>query len=174
MSAAPTPPHKRARRIASAPADTGPPRRVASAGERGNAANAGGKRDPIAPLNLPAYAAKKEEPPTAAAAAPAVPAKPKPKPKRADRRRTIARFTTAILRAGGSNAFIARDGLGYRKAFDRFLVETYGDTFGEGGYWYENARVEPFFRVLFHIATEGRVHLDHDAVGLCTLIQVDP
>jgi hypothetical protein len=37
-------------------------------------------------------------------------------PKRADRRRTIARFTTAILRAGGSNAFIARDGLGYRKA----------------------------------------------------------
>ena len=41
--------------------------------------------------------------------------KPKAKnPKRADRRRTIARFTTAILRAGGSNAFIARDGLGYR------------------------------------------------------------
>jgi hypothetical protein len=71
-------------------------------------------------------------------AAPAAKAdKPKAKnPKRADRRRTIARFTTAILRAGGSNAFIARDGLGYRKAFDRFLVETYGDTFAEGGYWY--------------------------------------
>ena len=92
--------------------------------------------------------------------------KPKAKnPKRADRRRTIARFTTAILRAGGSNAFIARDGLGYRKAFDRFLVETYGDTFAEGGYWYENARVEPFFRVLFHIATDGRVQLDPDAVN---------
>lgn len=86
-------------------------------------------------------------------------------PKRADRRRTIARFTTAILRAGGSNAFIARDGLGYRKAFDRFLVETYGETFAEGGYWYENARVEPFFRVLFHVATEGRVNLDHDTVN---------
>ena len=86
-------------------------------------------------------------------------------PKRADRRRTIARFTTAILRAGGSNAFIARDGLGYRKAFDRFLVETYGETFAEGGYWYENARVEPFFRVLFHVATEGRVHIDHDTVN---------
>jgi len=92
--------------------------------------------------------------------------KPKAKnPKRADRRRTIARFTTAILRAGGSNAFIARDGLGYRKAFDRFLVETYGETFAEGGYWYENARVEPFFRVLFHIATDGRVQLDHDSVN---------
>ena len=92
--------------------------------------------------------------------------KPKSKnPKRADRRRTIARFTTAILRAGGSNAFIARDGLGYRKAFDRFLVETYGDTFAEGGYWYENARVEPFFRVLFHVATEGRVSLDHEHVN---------
>ena len=86
-------------------------------------------------------------------------------PKRADRRRTIARFTTAILRAGGSNAFIARDGLGYRKAFDRFLVETYGETFAEGGYWYENARVEPFFRVLFHVATDGRVRVDHDAVN---------
>ena len=100
-------------------------------------------------------------------AAPAAKAdKPKAKnPKRADRRRTIARFTTAILRAGGSNAFIARDGLGYRKAFDRFLVETYGDTFAEGGYWYENARVEPFFRVLFHIATDGRVQLDPDAVN---------
>ena len=103
----------------------------------------------------------------AAQAAPAAKAdKPKAKnPKRADRRRTIARFTTAILRAGGSNAFIARDGLGYRKAFDRFLVETYGDTFAEGGYWYENARVEPFFRVLFHIATDGRVQLDPDAVN---------
>jgi hypothetical protein len=86
-------------------------------------------------------------------------------PKRADRRRTIARFTTAILRAGGSNAFIARDGLGYRKAFDRFLVETYGETFSEGGYWYENARVEPFFRVMFYIATSGRVQLDHDEVN---------
>ena len=86
-------------------------------------------------------------------------------PKRADRRRTIARFTTAILRAGGSNAFIARDGLGYRKAFDRFLVETYGETFAEGGYWYENARVEPFFRVLFHVATDGRVRMDHDVVN---------
>jgi len=58
-----------------------------------------------------------------------------------------------------------------REAFDRFLVETYGNTFSEGtgsslgGYWYENARVEPFFRVLFHIATEGRVQLSVDAVN---------
>lgn len=101
----------------------------------------------------------------AAAPAAAGPAKKAKNPKRADRRRTIARFTTAILRAGGSNAFIARDGLGYRKAFDRFLVETYGSTFAEGGYWYENARVEPFFRILFHVATEGRVNLDENAVN---------
>jgi len=53
----------------------------------------------------------------------------------------------------------------WRRAFDRFLVETYGNTFSEGMYWYENARVEPFFRVLFHIATEGRVQLSEDAVN---------
>ena len=120
-----------------------------------------------APAAAPAPAATPSPPLGARATQTASAAKP-PKtknPKRADRRRTIARFTTAILRAGGSNAFIARDGLGYRKAFDRFLVETYGETFAEGGYWYENARVEPFFRVLFHVATDGRVRVDHDVVN---------
>jgi len=147
-----TPPHKRQRRIQSAPtADTCT--RWGSAPSGG--AGCKGDRPPVLPLDIK-LSAKMVEPAL----------KPKPKnPKRADRRRTIARFTTAILRAGGSNAFIARDGLGYRKAFDRFLVETYGDTFGEGGYWYENARVEPFFRVLFHVATDGRIKLDHDAVN---------
>ena len=52
------------------------------------------------------------------------------KPKRADRRRTIARFTTAILRAEGSHVFISRDGLGYRKALDKFLAQAKrGKTF---------------------------------------------
>ena len=172
VSAVPTPPHKRQRRINSAPADSGPsrwqsaPNEKSAANGRETKPHAAGKavaRQPMPLVDNVAVpkAAEKEEAPTVATAP-----KPKPKnPKRADRRRTIARFTTAILRAGGSNAFIARDGLGYRKAFDRFLVETYGDTFAEGGYWYENARVEPFFRVLFHIATDGRVQLDHDAVN---------
>ena len=120
----------------------------------------------LEPVAAPSPAATPSPPPGARQTPSSLAAKPKTKnPKRADRRRTIARFTTAILRAGGSNAFIARDGLGYRKAFDRFLVETYGETFAEGGYWYENARVEPFFRVLFHVATDGRVRVDHDAVN---------
>eukprot|EP00227_Mantoniella_beaufortii_P021342 CAMPEP_0197584568 /NCGR_PEP_ID=MMETSP1326-20131121/7142_1 /TAXON_ID=1155430 /ORGANISM="Genus nov. species nov., Strain RCC2288" /LENGTH=413 /DNA_ID=CAMNT_0043148955 /DNA_START=277 /DNA_END=1515 /DNA_ORIENTATION=+ len=152
-----TPPHKRSRRIASAPAATGPPRWGSAPGKSGAA---GVGRQPIAPLDITLVLSK------GGAAVLLEPAKKAKNPKRADRRRTIARFTTAILRAGGSNAFIARDGLGYRKAFDRFLVETYGDTFGEGGYWYENARVEPFFRVLFHIATEGRIQLSEEAVNL--------
>ena len=53
-------------------------------------------------------------------------------------------------------------------------METYGDTFGEGGYWYENARVEPFFRVLFHIATEGRVQLTEAGKGPCTAVHSAP
>ena len=81
------------------------------------------------------------------------------KPKRADRRRTIARFTTAILRAEGSHVFISRDGLGYRKAFDKFLAQTYGKTFDVNGYWWTNARVEPFLRLLVHIASEGKINI---------------
>jgi len=81
------------------------------------------------------------------------------KPKRADRRRTIARFTTAILRAEGSHVFISRDGLGYRKAFDKFLAQTYGKTFDVNGYWWTNARVEPFLRLLVHIASEGATNI---------------
>jgi hypothetical protein len=81
------------------------------------------------------------------------------KPKRADRRRTIARFTTAILRAEGSHVFISRDGLGYRKAFDKFLAQTYGKTFDVNGYWWTNARVEPFLRLLVHIASEGSINI---------------
>ena len=85
-------------------------------------------------------------------------------PKRADRRRAIARFTTAIIRAAGHQSFISREGVGYRKAFDRFLVETYGDTFSEGGYWYKNAEIEPFFRMIVYIATDGRVNIANDDV----------
>ena len=81
------------------------------------------------------------------------------KPKRADRRRTIARFTTAILRAEGSHVFISRDGLGYRKAFDKFLAQTYGKTFDVNGYWWTNARVEPFVRLLIHVASEGAINI---------------
>jgi len=85
-------------------------------------------------------------------------------PKRADRRRAIARFTTAIIRAAGHQSFISREGVGYRKAFDRFLLETYGETFAEGGYWYKNAEIEPFFRVILYVATDGRVNIANDDV----------
>ena len=85
-------------------------------------------------------------------------------PKRADRRRAIARFTTAIIRAAGHQSFISREGVGYRKAFDRFLLETYGETFSEGGYWYKNAEIEPFFRVILYVATDGRVNIANDDV----------
>lgn len=85
-------------------------------------------------------------------------------PKRADRRRAIARFTTAIIRAAGQQSFISREGVGYRKAFDRFLLETYGETFAEGGYWYKNAEIEPFFRVILYVATEGKINLANDDV----------
>ena len=85
-------------------------------------------------------------------------------PKRADRRRAIARFTTAIIRAAGHQSFISREGVGYRKAFDRFLLETYGDTFAEGGYWYKNAEIEPFFRMILFIATEGKMNIANDDV----------
>ena len=85
-------------------------------------------------------------------------------PKRADRRRAIARFTTAIIRAAGQQSFISREGVGYRRAFDRFLLETYGDTFAEGGYWYKNAEIEPFFRMILFIATEGKMNIANDDV----------
>ena len=54
--------------------------------------------------------------------------------------------------------------LGYRKAFDRFLVETTRHAHG-GWVLVRERRAEPFFRVLFHIATDGRVQLDPDAVN---------
>ena len=85
-------------------------------------------------------------------------------PKRADRRRAIARFTTAIIRAAGHASFISREGVGYRKAFDRFLVETYGRTFEEGNYWYKNAEIEPFFRAVVYTASDGRLNLANDDV----------
>jgi len=85
-------------------------------------------------------------------------------PKRADRRRAIARFTTAIIRAAGHASFISREGVGYRKAFDRFLVETYGETFEEGHYWYKNAEIEPFFRAVLYVASDGRLNLANDDV----------
>jgi len=85
-------------------------------------------------------------------------------PKRADRRRAIARFTTAIIRAAGHQSFISREGVGYRKAFDRFLLETYGQTFSESGYWYSNAEIEPFFRTILYVATDGKVNIANDDV----------
>jgi len=85
-------------------------------------------------------------------------------PKRADRRRAIARFTTAIIRAAGHQSFISREGVGYRKAFDRFLLETYGQTFSESGYWYSNAEIEPFFRTILYVATDGKVNIANEDV----------
>jgi len=85
-------------------------------------------------------------------------------PKRADRRRAIARFTTAIIRAAGHPSFISREGVGYRKAFDRFLVDTYGKTFEEGQYWHKNTEIEPFFRMILYIATEGALNISNEDV----------
>lgn len=96
----------------------------------------------------------------------AIPTAMNNKPKRADRRRTIARFTTAILRAReGSHVYISRDGLGYRKAFDKFLVQTYGKTFDVDGYWWTNARVEPFMRILINVASEGKININEKDAG---------
>ena len=85
-------------------------------------------------------------------------------PKRADRRRAIARFTTALIRAAGHQSFISREGVGYRKAFDRFLLETYGQTFSESGYWYSHAEIEPFFRTILYVATDGKVNIANEDV----------
>lgn len=54
--------------------------------------------------------------------------------------------------------------MGYRRVFDRFFLEMYGDMFVEGGYWYKNVEIELFFCMIFFIVMEGKMNIVNDDV----------
>jgi hypothetical protein len=80
--------------------------------------------------------------------------------RKADKLARISRYTRAIFALTTTPVPRKRThGSEFRKGYEHFLLYVYGSLFEKGKYWSKNPEPYYFIKLLFHLASDGKVEL---------------